>query len=193
MEITTTYRPNPAKYQQGKIYQVVSRLTPKIYIGSTINSLSRRMALHRAACRKLLFEGKSSRGINEIFSIDPDCEIVLIENFPCQNKQELFLRERFYIEQMKDICVNVKQPIMLEGDRKLYFAKHYENNREKVIDRAKKYYYDHKDEILSKNKEKITCECGQQMCKSSFYLHIRSGIHFRALEAKKDGEIRRSD
>lgn len=35
-----------------------------------------------------------------------DIDIILLENYPCKDKNELHARERYYIEQYKDSIVN---------------------------------------------------------------------------------------
>lgn len=34
-------------YSKGKIYKIINNITDDIYIGSTVNSLSQRLSLHR--------------------------------------------------------------------------------------------------------------------------------------------------
>jgi hypothetical protein len=69
-------------YQNGKIYQIWSPQTDQVYIGSTIQSLCKRMVEHR--CQHLTS--------HKILQYD-DAKIELIECFPCDNKMELNKRE----------------------------------------------------------------------------------------------------
>ncbi len=81
-------------YSKGKIYQVISPNHPVPYIGSTTQALSKRMVLHRrchrTTCRIIIDAG--------------DAYIELIEEFPCDNKEQLNKREGEVIRQMN--CVN---------------------------------------------------------------------------------------
>jgi predicted GIY-YIG superfamily endonuclease len=83
-------------YGNGKIYKVVCSETGRVYVGSTTDTLSRRMTRHRA-----LTNGCVTRDFI-------DGKIFLIEDFPCERKEQLLSRERFYIESMD--CVNKKIP-----------------------------------------------------------------------------------
>ena len=91
-------------YQTGKIYKLVSYQTDKCYIGSTCNPLYKRFFQHKHNC-KLYKESKYSYVSSfELIDYD-DCEIVLIENYPCNDKNELHKRERYHIENTEH-CVN---------------------------------------------------------------------------------------
>ena len=93
------------EYKNGKIYKIISDNTNNIYIGSTCQPLNKRIAMHRGDFKKFT-EGKkgfiTSFDIMKLGSYD----IILIENFPCDKKEELHARERYYIEFHKNICVN---------------------------------------------------------------------------------------
>lgn len=81
-------------YSKGKIYQIISPNHPLPYIGSTTVALSKRMTEHRR------LRDCSSRII-----IDAgDAYIELIEEFPCDNKEQLNKREGEVIRARE--CVN---------------------------------------------------------------------------------------
>ena len=87
-------------YSKGKIYRIVCNETGEQYIGSTIQSLSRRLAKH-------VWESKNNQehGCKSFPIIDRgDYSIVLIENCPCESKEQLLRRERHFIETID--CVN---------------------------------------------------------------------------------------
>ena len=98
------------KYHNSKIYKLVSNHTDKIYIGSTAQKyLTSRKAGHMADYKKFK-NGKShctsSQDLIELGEID----IILIENFKCETKEELHARERHHIELNKELCVNMYVP-----------------------------------------------------------------------------------
>ena len=66
-----------------------------------------------------------------------DYAIVLIENYPCNNKEELHRRERYHIESNE--CINKRIPTRTPKER-------YIDTREKVINESKKYYIEHKEQ-----------------------------------------------
>jgi len=92
-----------ANYQDGKIYKIHSFQTDKIYIGSTTQLLCRRFSNHKTTFKREL----SVITAKEILKYE-DVMITLIENYPCNNKNELEKRERYYIE--NNNCVNKTIP-----------------------------------------------------------------------------------
>ena len=94
-----------------KIYQIVNNKGER-YIGSTTRIyLCQRMAEHQYSHSQV---NKGNKKINGCSSskvlYDDSARIELIQKFPCANKQELYEREQFYLDSMKDI-VNVKRAI----------------------------------------------------------------------------------
>ena len=82
-------------YKNGKIYQILNNINDEVYVGSTIQSLSKIMYDHRMHSKyqhcnfyKLMKE------------IGPDSfYIELIESYPCNNKEELNAREGYFIRE----------------------------------------------------------------------------------------------
>lgn len=126
-------------YQNGKIYRIVCNITGRQYIGSTISSLNVRLCQHK----KYIKEGKncSSKSVLE----SGNYSIVLIEDYPCNRKEQLLQRERFYIENMD--CVNKKIPTRsrhewYEDNKEEYIKRQIEwnnNNKEKLKEYQKRY------------------------------------------------------
>ena len=93
-------------YKNGKIYKIVSYKTGRVYIGSTIQQLSSRMAGHRRNYNK--YQGRKKHtleagtGLNCITPFDVihmgDADIVLVETYPCNSKDELDARGRYWLE-----------------------------------------------------------------------------------------------
>ena len=82
-------------YQNSRIYKLVSDIDEKCYIGATTSILCKRIAEHRSMAKK-----KPNRPVYKHFNeIGWDhVIIVLIEKFPCLDKDELHKRERYHIE-----------------------------------------------------------------------------------------------
>ena len=92
----------PRNYQNGKIYTIRSRSSPDlIYVGSTIQSLSVRMGMHRNPSSRC-----SSKQIIEL----SDAYIELLETYPCLNVDELRRRENYHMRSID--CVNKKLAIV---------------------------------------------------------------------------------
>lgn len=82
-------------YSKGVIYQVISPNHPEPYIGSTTQPLCKRMVGHR---------GPSNVCRSRIVIEAGDAYIELIEEFPCDNRQQLNKREGEIIRERA--CVN---------------------------------------------------------------------------------------
>ncbi len=88
-------------YRNGKIYKIVSPSTDKIYIGSTtVNYLSKRFSVHKSHMESGYYVSSQ-----EILKYG-DASIVLIERWPCTDKDELRAREQYHIDLNKGICIN---------------------------------------------------------------------------------------
>lgn len=135
------------KYENGKIYKVESLAGNKIYIGSTTNDyLSNRMAKHRNKYKYYKSGNGDKYSVFDIFDeygIE-NCVITLIENYKCNDINELRQRERFYIQSLD--CVNKNIPTRT-------LKEYYIENQEKIKDTSKKRYESNKN-------ENFECECG---------------------------------
>jgi len=137
-------------YKNGKIYKIECNITNDVYYGSTTKSLSDRMRRH-----------KTTRHCNSVYIIDRgnySCKI--IENYPCNSKYELELRERWWIE--NNVCINQIIPTRTHKEwcednkeRYLQWRKEYnQENKERVAQYNKKYQQEKKEKVTQKKKEK---------------------------------------
>ena len=178
-------------YKNGKIYKLINDDLGLTYYGSTATTLTKRLCSHKSKSKtntnkcksKLLFTG----GAVEIF---------LVEAFPCENKDQLSKRERFYIESNE--CVNkhipgrtqkewyeVNKEKILENQKEYKEAnkeailenqkEYYEANKEKIKEQKKEYYQKNKEKMA----EKITCECGATISRGSKSGHLKSSKHIK--------------
>ena len=71
------------RYSEGKVYKIINDCDDEIYVGSTCDSLSRRMSGHRRKSKVV-----PERKIYVHFDIHgvSNFRIVLIENYPCSTK-----------------------------------------------------------------------------------------------------------
>jgi len=156
-------------YQNGKIYKLVCSETQQIYIGSTCQPLFKRKYGHKTQIKKKC----SKQNVSYKDFIEP--EIFLVEDFPCERKEQLLARERHHIENTD--CVNIEIPRSKKESSQVSFEKNKHKYREGYRQRAAKYYEDNKEEIKKKWKEKMTCECGVIINKSSYTNHIKTKKH----------------
>jgi len=154
-------------YKNGKIYRVICSATGRQYIGSTCSTLVKRLYNHK-------------RKYNECMTKDfIEPKIFLIEDFPCDRKEQLLSRERFHIE--SNDCVNKVIPTRtikeyyeqnkkkIKEDHELWKKK----NKLKIKEYHKQYRQDNKETISKKEKEKFNCECGGK------YTHVHKSTHLK--------------
>lgn len=128
------------KYSRGKIYKIIAEDSNDIYIGSTCQKyLSSRMTVHRnQMLNKEYNKGKCKS--SEVMK-NSNAKIVLIENFPCNDKNELKAREQFWIDSYKcsndDNLLNTKKAIIETKEEydemmKQSREKWSQNNKDKI-------------------------------------------------------------
>ena len=167
-------------YQNGKIYKITSNQTEQVYIGSTCNPLSKRMAKHRETY-KMHLAGKYNNVSSFEILAHGDAIIVLVENCPCDNKEQLFRRERFHIENTAN-CVNNRIPGRTNAER-------YQENKEVVLGKCKAYYETNKANIAEKRNQKHECPCGRKYTASNIGRHCQSKKHQTYIaQVKKDND-----
>ena len=99
-----------SRYRHGKIYKIVSNKTGLVYIGSTCNTLTQRIAQHERDYKQYQKTGKKYNIYMTSFKILKygNYQIQLVENYPCKNSKELHEREKYWIE--KTNCINKNIP-----------------------------------------------------------------------------------
>jgi len=124
-------------YQNGKIYKLVNSETDEIKVGSTTQMLSRRMRGHRTdAKRRDEYKRMNEIGMDKF-------KIVLLESYPCNNCDELRMREQYYINLLKpalnlqdayvaDPKEKAKEQRKNSPKRKAYEAEYFQKNKEKI-------------------------------------------------------------
>ena len=129
------------RYSRAKIYRLVGG--GKTYYGSTCLSLSRRMAQHRANYKQFI-NGKRPYILTSFELLEePDLEIVLVEEYPCENKEQLGTRERWWIENNE--CVNRYVPTRTQKEWR-------SDNKERMDEVKKNYYNNNKDKMIAYHK-----------------------------------------
>ena len=153
-------------YKEGKIYRLVNSSTTDCYYGSTCDELRKRKYQHKTDYIRYLQNQKKYITSFKIFEPDiDDVDIILVESFPCSNKEELHARERWYIE--NNDCVNKYIPTRTQ----------------------KEYNRDVRPEQYQRDKDKINikmeCECGKTISRHHYKAHTRTKIHQQLM---KDNE-----
>ena len=135
-------------YQKSKIYKLVSNKTEDIYIGACLVDLCKRLSGHKSQTNTC-----SSR---KLFKDDAIVTIVLIENFPCNSKNEMKARELFHITNNE--CININKPFItdkqvIRGEGTEWRREYYESNKEAMIKHQKAYNEANKEEVSGQQKE----------------------------------------
>jgi hypothetical protein len=99
------YRANQnVDFSQSKIYSIISNKTGERYIGATTQKLKYRLTGHINSYNTFLRTGNKLIS-SFIVIITGDYSINLLENYPCENNDELKNRELYWIQRLE--CVNV--------------------------------------------------------------------------------------
>ena len=195
-------------YGKGKIYKIVVNNTEdeyRPYIGSTTkNYLSERFVRHRNYYTSYK-NGKQHKIVSAFILFDKygieNCEIVLIENYPCATKDELRARERHWFDTIDNCnkCKPVRSEEEIQNEGKIYYKarkardpdcckKRYQRELElhpDYLEKKKDQYQKtialnpnfnkEKDDKLKK--DKYTCECGIYIRRDSKTRHDKSKKH----------------
>ena len=136
-------------YQNSLIYKLVHKNdqdNENIYVGSTTNFRGRKIQ-HKGFCynEKNI---KSNRYLYQFIRENggwDEWEMIAIETYPCESKRELEIRERFNIESLK-AKLNKNIPTRTPKE-------HYEDNKERILNRHYQYRQDNRDKISEQKKQ----------------------------------------
>jgi len=92
-------------YKNGKIYMIKCNKTNQVYYGSTTLPIKKRLQQHKYDTHSIIRTKKCKS--NEII-LGGDYCIELVEDYPCDTKRELNIRERYYIDNNE--CINMVIP-----------------------------------------------------------------------------------
>lgn len=152
-------------YENSKIYKLICE-DGFYYYGSTTSTLTNRLSKHKTNSKI-----ENSKLYTHIKTIGWDkVRIQLVEQFQCENKQELLQKENDYILTGKDdnLCLNTIRSYLSSEQRNIdrqtqrnnsrdianERARIYrEQNKEKIKESMKKWYNEHKEEQSNKQKQ----------------------------------------
>jgi len=169
-------------YQNSIIYKLCHQNdleNENIYVGSTTNFRGRKNE-HKRNCN-------NEKGKNYNLSVYQfirnnggwdEWQMIPIEVFPCNDKKELEVKERYHIELLKS-KLNKNIPSRTKKE-------YYKNNKDKIAEKDKKYYENNKEylkkcrennkkKLAEKRKIKIICDhCGCEINNSSLNRHKKT-------------------
>lgn len=146
-----------------RIYKIINSIDDKIYIGSTKNTLSRRMAQHRSKSKctennMKLFQHMREYGITNFY-------IELIEEKEVSSKAQQFILESKYQRELNPELNRLhahnteeqRKEMKKRGDkiykeRTNYNKVYYQNDKDNQRQRSKEYKENNKDKVSDYNK-----------------------------------------
>jgi len=177
-------------YANGKIYKLVNEELGLTYYGSTTLTLNKRFSSHKSYSSNNL----TSKHLFEKGQV----KIILVEDYPCNEKIDLLKRERYYIENNECVNKNIPSRTIKESNKNWFdnnknYQKEYrennkeykkktnkeyhENNKKKLNEYSSKYRQKNKEILNKKSKEKFNCICGGQYIKAHKSRHLKSKKH----------------
>jgi len=153
-------------YLDSKIYKLCCKDVniKDIYIGSTSQLLCKRKSAHKNSCND---EYNSKKYNLKVYNFIRDnggfnnWDLILLDNVPCNNKEQLYSIERSYIENLKP-SLNSQKPLGQNHS-------HYQNNIQKKI-----------KSNINRN-EKFNCVCGGKHTYNSKSQHLKTKKHLEYL------------
>lgn len=134
-------------YQKGKIYRIISPSKNLVYYGSTIQTLNQRLAEHIKRYKyynDVNYQKRKEYCKSYIVLECEDYKIELVEEYPCNNRQQLLRKEGEYMK--NNTCVNTS--IAGRTDKE-----YYDDNREKLIQKTKDWYEENKQQKAEYDKK----------------------------------------
>jgi len=181
-------------YSKAKIYKIINDVNDEIYVGSTVLTLSQRMAHHKEKSVRYpdrkLYKFISNNGGWCHF------KIILIEDYPCERRDQMVQREQYYKDFLK-ATLNDFNCYGLDKNRrhdtviryrkqyneinkealKEYMEKYYESNKENIKQSRNQYYNSNIDKIKEYRGKVHICVCGKEYTNNHKKRHEQTKRH----------------
>ena len=167
-------------YHKGKIYKILNTIDNEIYVGSTCELLSQRMARHRSTMKSIphlkLYKHMHELGVEHFY-------IELIEDCPCDRNEELVKREGEIIRSIgtlnKNGTINIKENS--KGYHRQYDRQYYQDNLETRKEQKHIWYEQNKEQQQIRNKQYYEQNREQvkeqQQIRNKQYYEKKQGTH----------------
>jgi hypothetical protein len=133
-------------FTKGKIYKIYN--DTDTYIGSTVQTLNERLISHKSQFKRGLLHGSVCT------LLKTDYKIELIEDFPCNTRAELLIRERYWIETIP--CVNTTIPHRPKEEAYSIKKERWKNDEEyRLQQKERMKAYEHTDKRKEYNRLKM--------------------------------------
>jgi hypothetical protein len=142
-------------YTLSKIYKIIDNTNGNIYVGSTCEpTLAKRLSKHVHSYHRYLNKKYAFITSFDILK-NNSFQIILLEEFPCENRMQLHRRERHYIDTLN--CINKFHPTRTD-------AEYYQANKIRIHERCS---------------QKNSCECGGKFTHGHKSTHLKSKKHLK--------------
>jgi hypothetical protein len=180
------------KYSKSIIYRIVCKdlSVTDCYVGSTTN-FKRRRGAHKCRCNNpndkahnlMIYKFIREHGGWE------NWDMIMVEEFPCDNKLQLHKREREVIEQLtptlnSEIPSRTQKEYREDNKEKIkeFGKQYYQDNKQKILQQRKQYELDNKQKIKERECKKIECPiCKCMVKKYQFKRHTKTTKHINNL------------
>ena len=156
-------------FSKGRIYKIFNDIDDDLYIGSTCRPICQRLAWHKYTRNSAKCKSKLQVKMNEI---GPEHFFIeLVEEFPCDNIEQLRQREGHFIRLMatlnKAIAGRGRAEYIIDNADKI--REYKSANKEQILAQSKEYYTRTKDHQTERQKSdkvkqwkntKVECQCG---------------------------------
>ena len=188
---------NSRSYTNGRIYCIRNNINDDVYVGSSCQPLSKRMEKHRYDVRNhkknscLLYQKMNELGIENFY-------IELIEEYPCENVEQLRKREGEWIRKMATLNSQIAGRTTTEyvkdtKEQKKYYDKlyhqqnkekrssqakeRYEQDKERIKQKSNDNYYKNIDKVKEYRQQCVECPCGGKFLILNRSRHLKSKHH----------------
>lgn len=182
-------------YSKGKIYKLWSPSKNLVYYGSTVETLASRLSKHKYSYKTYNIDKKKYCTSYLIIECE-DYKMELMEEYPCNNKSQLFKKEGEY--QKNNECVNKqiagRTTREWEKDNPDKVADWWKNNpdKSKEYGRTRRQKEGHKEdaqkrskEYYEKNKEKLIARYKAYYEANKEKIAKRTKLRYEKLKQKK--------
>ena len=128
------------KYENAKVYCILNLIDDDVYVGSTCQTLSQRMTKHRHNTKSRpdamkITQKMRDQGIENFY-------IKLLEEYPCENKEQLMKKEGEWIRNISTLNDKVMGRTHAE-----WMKKWREENKEQYLETKREYRKNNIDKL----------------------------------------------
>lgn len=172
-------------YSKSKIYKLQCD-DGYFYIGSTRNELRIRLRDHKNDCMKNRHQSNVYQHIKEIGW--NRVRIVLVEDYSCENKDQLRQREDYHIQQVRNdpFCLNINRAFSTEQDKRDYYKRGDNTIARRDFDKKKQKDKERYNQKRIQLLTPYTCVCGSVVVETGRRRHEKTQRHQHYLASSQE-------